>query len=233
MIGDTLRDAWLLYRLLWRRGVAVGGIVFGIIVIADVLANKAGGRGPAFATLVLSIVGVAFVQGVLVESVRNTHEGRRPASWRSLYERAGSIFPGLLVGSIVYGLCVAVGVVLLVVPGLIVLARFALFAPAIVLEGAPIGDALRRSNQVVRGRTVPVLALLVLVWAGVLVIGVALAALLGGGVLGSVVGFIWQALAAPYEAHVLTALYYRLTEPERPVVHPAALAASGSGGARS
>lgn len=230
MIAETLRDAWVLYRLLWRRGIAVGGIVFALVAVANALASRAGGNGPQFAVLVLGFVGIAFVQGILVESVRNAHEGRKPASWRSLYERGGAIFPALLVGSVLYGLCVGVGLFFLIVPGLVILARFALFAPAIVLEGAPIGDSFRRSNQLVRGSTLRVLVTLVSVYVLVLAVGLALGVALGGGVGAAIVGFIWQALAAPYEAHVLTAIYYRLTEPERPVVHPAALAAAGGSG---
>jgi hypothetical protein len=29
----------------------------------------------------------------------------------------------------------------------------------------------------------------------------------------------WSSVRAPFTAHVLTVLYYRLTEPEQPVVH--------------
>ncbi|MGH2934370.1 MAG: hypothetical protein ACRDL2_07635, partial [Gaiellaceae bacterium] len=40
--------------------------------------------------------------------------------------------------------------------------------------------------------------------------------LVGAWIAGTVAG----AIAAPYEAHVLTVLYYRLTEPERPILPP-------------
>jgi hypothetical protein len=31
--------------------------------------------------------------------------------------------------------------------------------------------------------------------------------------------FVWSSLTAPFEAHVLSVVYYRLTDPERPVIH--------------
>ena len=31
--------------------------------------------------------------------------------------------------------------------------------------------------------------------------------------------FVWSSLTAPFEAHVLSVLFYRLTDPERPVIH--------------
>jgi len=34
------------------------------------------------------------------------------------------------------------------------------------------------------------------------------------------VTFVWNSLAAPFDAHVLTVLYYRVTDPARPVIHP-------------
>ncbi len=35
--------------------------------------------------------------------------------------------------------------------------------------------------------------------------------------------FIWRSLTAPFEAHVLTVIYYRLADPQRPVIEPAVL----------
>jgi len=31
--------------------------------------------------------------------------------------------------------------------------------------------------------------------------------------------FVWNSVTAPFTAHVLTVIYYRLTDPERPVIH--------------
>jgi hypothetical protein len=35
--------------------------------------------------------------------------------------------------------------------------------------------------------------------------------------------FIWSTLTAPFQAHVLTVIYYRLADPERPIIDPAVL----------
>jgi hypothetical protein len=43
---------------------------------------------------------------------------------------------------------------------------------------------------------------------------------LPGGAVGPILfSFVWSSLTAPFEAHVLSVVYYRLTEPERPVIH--------------
>src|SRR5581483_2957223 len=82
-------------------------------------------------------------------------------------------------------------------------------------------EAFVRSSRLVAGRTGAVLALVVvanvvtsaaagLVTAAFGFLPAFLAIWLGGTVAG--------ALTVPFEAHVLTVLYYRLTEPERPVL---------------
>lgn len=220
-IGQVLGDAWLLYRILWRRSVSVALGAFAIFLVAELLASRGSGTGSRFAVLLLEIVVVAFVQGMLVESVRNVHEGRPQASLGDLRRRAGQLFPWLALGSVLYALVSAVGFLLLVLPGLFVFARWSLFPAVLVLEGGTVGDALRRSNEIVKGSTGKVLAAIVVTAIGIGLVGIAILAVLG------YVGLVWQALAVPYEAHLLAAIYYRLTDPQRPVVHPAALTSRG------
>lgn len=219
-IGSVFPDAWALYRLLWRRGVPVAAVVFAIVGVANYLAARASGAGPAFAIIVLGLIGQVFVQGMLVEAVRNVHEGRPQESMRSLYDRAGAVFPSLVVGSLVYGIGVGVGIVLLIVPGLFLAARWSMFVPLIVLEGNRSGPARLKSNALVKGRTTPVLGTIVVMYVAVTVPSVGLQYAVGAGtVAAAVVGFACAALAAPFEAHVLTSIYYRLTDPARPVIH--------------
>ena len=40
---------------------------------------------------------------------------------------------------------------------------------------------------------------------------------------GIVIGTLWAGVVAPFQAHVLTSIYYRLTDESRPVVHPSLL----------
>jgi hypothetical protein len=57
---------------------------------------------------------------------------------------------------------ILLGMIALVVPGLILMARWALVVPLIVLERAPWRLALSRSNELVRDRTRTVVAIFVL-----------------------------------------------------------------------
>jgi hypothetical protein len=224
-VGGNLRDAWAVYRLLFRRSVMTAAIVYGAIALLDAAASTRGSHGVrvlfGFVSLVLGIAGPLIVQAGLVEIVRNVHEGKPPKRIVELFEAGQRRFWRLLGASILYGIAVGVGLVLLIVPGLIVAARGALLVPLIVLEGMPVRDAIDRSVALVRGHTRVVLGTLAVAylltesvwWIMLYAVRLSHAADL-------LFRFAWSSITVPFSAHVLSVLYYRLADPERPVVHP-------------
>lgn len=221
MISEVLGGAWEVYERIWRRSVVVAGLVFAVVSLADAFAARRNTSATAFVSIILSLVGGLLVQGALVEVVRDLHEGREPGTVGTYYARTRDRLGTLLGASILYGVGVVVGFVLLIVPGLIAVARWALIVPLVVIERLGVGEAFSRSSRLVKGRTGGVL---VLVIVANLITGIsALAIRIAFGFLPDfaavwVGGTIASAIAVPYEAHVLTVLYYRLTEPERPVL---------------
>jgi hypothetical protein len=176
-----------------------------------------------FVSSALGFLGPVLVQGALVQIVRNIHEGRRPERIRALYREAGGRLPSLFWASIVYGFGVVIGLILLIVPGLLAAARWCLMAPLIMLEGERAGPARRRSSELVRdGHTGSVMGIVVLTYVllSMPFFAFALANLASGGwVSHYLLSFLWSSVSAPFAAHVLTVIYYRLTDPERPVIH--------------
>ena len=199
------------------------GIVFGAFALAKVGGHHAGSRAVAIAlglaAFVLEWGGPVIVQGALIELVADLHEGRPLRPIGALYGRARARFWPLLGGSLVYVLGILGGLVLLVVPGLIAFARWSLFAPFVVLEEDGVEEAIRKSSAAIRGRTGRVLAI---VGAAFLLLAVpadlVFYLVLGRGTQWQLFSFVWSSLTAPFEAHVLSVLYYRLTDPERPVI---------------
>ncbi|MBV8561965.1 MAG: hypothetical protein JOZ56_02630 [Actinobacteria bacterium] len=221
MISEVLGDALSVYRRLWRRSVVVAGLVFAVVSLADALSARSPTYGTTLVSLLLSLVGGLLVQGALVEVVRDLHEGRPPSTTRQLYERTRGRLGTLLGASLLYGIGVAHGFLLLIVPGFIAIARWSLIVPLVMIEGLGIREAFARSSQLVKGRTGRVLALVIVANLITVVAGSAISAAFGFlpdfwsiWVGGTIAG----ALTVPFEAHVLTVLYYRLTEPERPVL---------------
>jgi Membrane domain of glycerophosphoryl diester phosphodiesterase len=216
-ISDVLSEAFAVYRRLFRRSVVVAGLIFAVVSLAQALAGRSGTALALLVSLVLSLVGGLLVQGALVEIVRDLHEGGEPASVNVYYDRTRGRLGTLVGASLRYGFGVVIGFILLIVPGLIAVARWSLIVPLVMIEGRGTRDAFRRSSELVRGQTGRVLALVVIANIVTILVGSVFSFLpgfLGAWIGGTLAG----AIAVPYEAHVLTVLYYRLTEPERPIL---------------
>jgi multisubunit Na+/H+ antiporter MnhG subunit len=223
-IVDVYRDAWRIYRLLFRRSVLAGAIVFGVVALVDVAHDHTPGLGAAIGFGILGFVldfgAPVFVQGALIEIVRNVHEGRAAKPIGALYAKARKRFRPLFWASIFYSLGVLFGLLLLVVPGLLAAARWSLMAPFVVLEDDDPGDALDKSRATVSGRTGRVMSIVVatfVLFSGAS--GLIIYFLPGGAASAILFAFVWSSLTAPFEAHVLSVVYYRLTDPVRPVIH--------------
>jgi hypothetical protein len=199
-------------------------VVFGAVALFDVARDHTPGRGAAIGFGILGFLldwaAPVFVQGALIEIVRNVHEGRAAKPIGALYGKAGRRLWPLFWASIVYSLGVSFGLLLLIVPGLLAAARWSLMAPFVVLEGEGAGVALDRSRAAVLGRTREVMWIVVatfVLFSGTS--GLIIYFLPGGAASAILFSFVWSSLTAPFEAHVLSVLYYRLTDPERPVIH--------------
>ena len=161
-----------------------------------------------------------FVQGALIEIVRNVHEGRAVKPFGALYEKARERFRPLFWASVFYSFGVFFGLLLLVVPGLLAAARWSLMAPFVVLQDEDPGDALDKSRATVMGRTGQVMWIVVATFLLVAGTSAPVFYFLPGGAAAPILfSFVWSSLTAPFEAHVLSVVYYRLTDPERPVIH--------------
>ena len=221
-VSGILSDAWRLYRMLFRRSIGFAAVVIAVLTAVNV-AQYAVPRHTGLSVLlgisavVLALAGPVIIQGALIELVRNIHEGRRPADVNALLERVGECFWQLLKVSIIYGLGVGLGLVLFIVPGLIIMARWSLMAPLVVLENVTRGAAAR-SSSLVRGKAQTVLL--------ALVVGLAVTSIPAYIVYLAPIALYWQllfsfdwgSLPAPFSAHLLTVIYYRITDPERPVI---------------
>jgi hypothetical protein len=154
-------------RFLLMLGVVVFvpvGLVHSLAVEADIGSLDFGGvvvlLGLAAALLVLIVTGLlgeVFYTGAVAASLTHVHDGDPP----TLREIARAIDYGRLIAvDLIYGAAVAIGTLLLVVPGILAFVWLALAAPVIEIERRGVRDSLRRSLQLVRGRFWLVLAVL-------------------------------------------------------------------------
>jgi hypothetical protein len=181
-----------------------------------------GSSGTAFALLGLRLLELfAFTVAVAaaVHGVMEAYEGGTPAAGRLL--AAACARAGALISlSVVTLFVVALGLVLLIVPGVWVGTLWALALPALVLERVGVVDSLRRSAELVGGRFWPMLGLLALTVAGLLVTSLVLGGVLGGIIAAAagdselagalvtlVAGVVGAAVTGPVLAAVITVAY--------------------------
>ena len=232
-VGGVLGEAWGLYTKFFRRFFVVAAIVFLIINLFNATLGWLVGTGSgltilvALFTAVVSLVGTFWLQGALVYAVDDVRDGRIDSSIGQLFERVQPYVGRLIGAGILAGLGIALGFVLLIVPGLILLTWWCLIAPVIVLEKKQVGESFSRSRELVRGHAWTVF--------GIVIITV-LASAIASGLIQSIFSFLgpflryWiggtiaNAIVDPFIAVALTLMYFHLRESpaaETPAAAPA------------
>lgn len=129
----------------------IGSFDFGGIVVLLGLAAA------LVALVVTGLLGEVFYTGAVAASLTRAHDGEPP----TLREMAGAIaYRRLIAVDLIYAAAVAIGTVLLVIPGIFVFVWLALAAPVVEIEGRGVRASLRRSVRLVRHRFWLVLAVL-------------------------------------------------------------------------
>ncbi len=104
-----------------------------------------------------SLLGEVFYSGAVALTLAHSRHGHKP----TLREIAGSLAYGRLIAvDLIFGVAVAIGLVLLVVPGVVAFTWFSLAGPLVEIEDDGVRGSLARSRRLVKGRFWAVLAVL-------------------------------------------------------------------------
>jgi hypothetical protein len=221
-IGEVLSEAWNLYkRFLWQFFLTAL-VVFAVLDLLSALAAAAAGDSVtagifwAVIAVTIGIVGYFWVQGALVELVRDVRDGRADRSIGETYAAVRPRLPALIAAGILAALGIGIGFLLLIVPGLILLTFWSMLVPVIVIEGSSAGDSFKRSFDVVRGHGWPVFGLILITFITVAIASGLIRLLFAplpdflDNWLGSLVA---HSLTIPFAAAALTTAYFKLTAP--------------------
>jgi hypothetical protein len=184
----------------------LSGILTGVLVAA--------GPGPALIALIISLLATTLFTGMVVQLVADVRDGRRDASAAQLLRAVGPMMGQLILVGIASAVGIALGVVLFVIPGLVLITLWSVAAAVVVIERPPGLQALGRSRELVRGNGLRVFAVILLLDIAVAVVATALELLAnsaGTGV-GIVVRVIVGVLAAPLSALAAAVLYFQLRD---------------------
>ena len=186
--------------------VGVGIISALLVVLAPILSIVA---------FIVILVGTTLFTGMVVELVADVQDGRRDATVGQLIAAARPVIGKLILVGIVAGVATAIGFVLIIIPGLILITIWAVFAPVIVLERPPGLGALGRSRELVRGNGWQVFGVIVVLVIGVGIVSAIIEAIgdSGGTAVGIVVRVIVQIFTAPLAALAASVLYFELRGP--------------------
>ena len=167
---------------------------------------------------VLQILALAFATAACLRAIAAAYLGETP-DWRaSLTYAVGHAGP-LLALTVLYLAGVMLGAIAFLLPGIWLYVAWAFALPALLIEGLRGPEALRRSYSLVRGRwwrtfTVVAIGFLLAIVISTLTRGVFLIGLLVSDAdalvlaLSALAGVVGLAISAPYQAALLTVLYF-------------------------
>ena len=228
-IGDVLGEAWALYKRFLKQFFLTAFVVFAVLDLLSALARSAASNGAAagafwgLVAALIGIVGYFWVQGALVELVRDVRDGRADRTIGETYQVVRPRLPALIVAGILAGIAIAIGILLFIIPGLFLLTIWSMIVPVIVLEGKSAGESFTRSREIVRGNGWNVFGLLVVTFLIIIVGGLVIQLIFAplpdflDVWLGSLVA---HSLTVPFAAAALATAYFRLTASEPSVAAP-------------
>jgi hypothetical protein len=211
-LSGVLSEAWGMYKTFAKHLLAIAFVIYVIAAIIAAILSLAGTFGALLGSLVTTVAAF-LLQATLVKAVQDVRDGRADMSISETIAAARPYLWSVAGASILAGIAIGIGLILVIVPGLILATIWAVIVPVIVIERTGALASFGRSRELVRGRAWHVFATLVLVYIILIIVGIVLGAIfsflphvLGSGLSQVISGTI----VAPFLAIVVTLVYYRL-----------------------
>jgi hypothetical protein len=221
-IGAVLDETWTLFTRFFLRFFAIALVVFLTVNLLFGLVDAAISSDDVGAALVVAVlalvavvIGMTWLQGAFVYAVQDARDGSFDSSMGEVFSRVSPSIAPLIGASLLAGLGIAVGLLLFVIPGLVLLTIWAVIAPVIVVEKRRAVESFGRSRELVRGHGWTVFGIVVITG---LLSGVGSALLQAAfsflpRFLEIVIGnTIAQAVVAPFSAIAIAITYFRLRD---------------------
>jgi hypothetical protein len=231
-LSGVLGEAWGLYRRYASHFLVISFVIYLAVAIVTALLSLAGGWVGEILGLLFSLFAMFLLQAALVKAVQDVRDGRVDMDLRQTVSAALPYVGAVAIASILASIAIAIGLALIIVPGLVLLTFLSLIVPCIVLGGSGAMESFGRSWRTVRGYAWNVFGTFVLVFliliAGEIVISAILLALPSAW-RNFIANVVAGTLVAPFLAMVVTLIYYRLTAAHGETAEAGASAAGGYG----
>ena len=220
----VISEAWKHYKAHWQHLVGIALMIYVVVSAITLLLVVSMGLFGALLAAVVSIVGAFLVQGALAKAIEDIQDGKADMGFGETLSAARPFIGRIAGASILAGLGIALGLILLIVPGLVLLTWWSLIVPVIVFENSGAVESLGRSKRLVSGwawQVFGIFLLMVLLLIGFGIVFALVLAPLPENVARFISDVLGGALTAPFVALVAILLYGRL----RSLNAPAATAA--------
>jgi hypothetical protein len=171
----------------------------------------------ALLSVVIGFIGTYWYQGTVVLAADDwLEDGKRDHSIGSLLSASAPFIPALIAVGILAGIAIAIGLVLIIIPGLFLITIWAVLSPVIVLEKSSVFGSFGRSMELTKGNRWRVFGVLVLLFIITAIIGGIVSAIFReiiDGFAGVAIGsLIVQVFLAPLSALAAAILYFGLKQ---------------------
>lgn len=211
-VGSTLSQIFSTYGQ--QAGVLLP-LAFGLyLIVAIITALFSGSVLLGLVALAVGVIAATLYQGMVVSLVRDVQDGTRDSSVGQLIEETWPVVLPLIGAGILAGIGIAIGFVLIIIPGLILLTIWSVIAPVIVVERSGAIDAFGRSRAIVKGNGWQVFGVIIVVYLIITIAGFVLGAI-GAGIsdtfaMRALFSLIASTLTAPIAALAASTIYFNL-----------------------
>jgi hypothetical protein len=212
-LSGVLTETWALYRKYAAHFLLIAFVIYLVTAVVFALLTLAGVVGYIFAEII-DLAAAFLLQAALVKAVQDVRDGRVDLDLGQTYRAAVPFILPVAGASILAAIGIAIGLALIIVPGLILLTFWAVIVPCIVIGGAGVFQSFGQSYRTVRGYAWNVFGTLVLVFLIYIALGIVVSLVLVflPHFLRSFIStVVIGTLVAPFLALVVTLIYYRLT----------------------
>src|SRR3954468_5881498 len=179
----------------------------------------------------VALIASTFYNGMVVELVRDVQDGRRDSSVGDLFRAVQPVVLPLIAVSILGGLGIGIGFILLIVPGLYLLTIWSVLAPVVVLERPGVFPAFGRSQALVKGYGWQVFGVIIVIVLISIVVAVLVAVVASSlSDLGlTILQWVINVITAPLSALLTSVLYFALRRAHgEPIMGAGAAAPEGA-----
>jgi hypothetical protein len=212
-LSGVLDEAWRMYKTFAKHLLAIAFVIYLVAAIITALLALGGGTVGILLGSFVSVVAAFVLQATLVKAVQDVRDGHADLSIRQTVNEALPFLAPVAGASILAGIAITIGLLLIIVPGLFLITIWAVIVPVIIIERSGALASFGRSRELVRGHGWHVFGTLVLVYIIMLVVNIVLGLIfsalphtLGDGLSSVISG----TLISPFLALVVTLVYYRL-----------------------